>query len=88
MERKEIDKTRPVTYYLSLTDEQLNFLSSNEGGINRIQCFRRLLHHTATADTTYTKRGISKPLMQGQIVYLPLNFQRNGTATERRLSAS
>ena len=59
MERKEIDKTRPVTYYLSLTDEQLNFLSSNEGGINRIQCFRRLLHHTATADTTYTKRGIS-----------------------------
>lgn len=30
MERKEIDKTRPVTYYLSLTDEQLNFLSSNE----------------------------------------------------------
>ena len=66
MERKEIDKTRPVTYYLSLTDEQLNFLSSNEGGINRIQCFRRLLHHTATADTTYTKRGISKPLMQGQ----------------------
>lgn len=47
MERKEIDKTRPVTYYLSLTDEQLNFLSSNEGGINRIQCFRRLLHHTA-----------------------------------------
>ena len=54
MERKEIDKTRPVTYYLSLTDEQLNFLSSNEGGINRIQCFRRLLHHTATADTTYT----------------------------------
>ncbi len=39
MERKEIDKTRPVTYYLSLTDEQLNFLSSNEGGINRIQCF-------------------------------------------------
>ena len=66
MERKEIDKTRPVTYYLSLTDEQLNFLSSNEGGINRMQCFRRLLHHTATADTTYTKRGISKSLMQGQ----------------------
>ena len=76
MERKEIDKTRPVTYYLSLTDEQLNFLSSNEGGINRIQCFRRLLHHTATADTTYTKRGISKPLMQGQTCVSALELSK------------
>ena len=76
MERKEIDKTRPVTYYLSLTDEQLNFLSSNEGGINRIQCFRRLLHHTATADTTYTKRGISKTLMQGQTCVSALELSK------------
>ena len=76
MERKEIDKTRPVTYYLSLTDEQLNFLSNNEGGINRIQCFRRLLHHTATADTTYTKRGISKPLMQGQTCVSALELSK------------
>lgn len=76
MERKEIDKTRPVTYYLSLTDEQLNFLSSNEGGINRILCFRRLLHHTATADTTYTKRGISKPLMQGQTCVSALELSK------------
>ena len=28
MERKEIDNTRPLTYYLSLTVEELNVLSN------------------------------------------------------------
>lgn len=83
METKEIDKIRPVTYYLSLTDEQLNFFSSSEGGINRMLCFRRLLHHTATADTTYTKRGISKPLMQGQTCVSALELSKEWSCNRK-----
>ncbi len=73
-------------YSLLLSGGQLDFLSDNHSGINRMMCLSSLIGMAATEETAYKKKGFSTTVHIGQAVVSEIELSKRWKCNRKTVS--